>query len=212
MKVLVVGSNGHTGRLLIEYLANNTDHHPYAMVRNEEQVESLREMGAAEVIVADLEDDISNVTEGMDAVIFAAGSGSKTGPDKTITVDQEGAIKIIDAAKNSGVKHFIMLSSIGTDDPQGPIEHYLTAKRKADDYLKNSGLTYTIVRPGSLTFDEPTGKVELAEKIELVDKRNIPRADVAHVLCLSLDIENAKNKCFEILSGEKEIELSLQNL
>ncbi|MBS4219457.1 SDR family oxidoreductase [Bacillus sp. FJAT-49711] len=212
MKVLVVGANGHTGRLLVQYLANNSDHHPYAMVRNEDQEEELMELGAVEVIVADLEADISRVTNGMDAVIFAAGSGSKTGPDKTISVDQEGAIKLIDAAKSSSVKHFVMLSSIGADDPQGPIEHYLTAKRIADDHLKNSGLTYTIVRPGRLTHDKATGKVELAEKIELMDDRSIPRADVAHVLAASLEINNAGNKVMEILSGDKEIESAMEML
>jgi len=129
MKVLVVGANGHTGRLLVEYLANNSDHHPYAMVRNENQEKDLMEIGAVEVVVADLEEDIGRVTNGMDAIIFAAGSGSKTGPEKTIAVDQEGAIKLIDAAKSSGVQHFVMLSSIGADDPQGPIEHYLKAKK-----------------------------------------------------------------------------------
>ncbi|MBS4202288.1 SDR family oxidoreductase [Bacillus sp. FJAT-49732] len=212
MKILVVGANGHTGRLLIEYLANNSDHHPYAMVRSNTQEEELMKLGAVEVIVADLEEDVSKVTIGMDAVIFAAGSGSKTGPDKTITVDQEGAKKLVDAAKASGVQHFVMLSSIGADDPQGPIEHYLMAKRKADDYLKNSGLTYSIVRPGHLTHDKPTGKVGLAEKIELMDERSIPRGDVAHVLATSLEIDNTKNKIMEILSGDKEIELALEIL
>ncbi|MCR2822612.1 SDR family oxidoreductase [Lederbergia panacisoli] len=212
MKVLVVGANGHTGRLLVQFLANNSDHHPYAMVRNEDQEEELMNLGAVEVIVADLEEDISRVTNGMDAVIFAAGSGSKTGPDKTISVDQEGAIKLIDGAKSSGVKHFVMLSSIGADDPQGPIEHYLTAKRIADDHLKSSGLTYTIVRPGRLTHDQPTGKVELAEKIELMDDRSIPRGDVAHVLAASLKIENSKNKIMEVLSGDKDIDSAMEML
>jgi len=212
MKVLVVGANGHTGRLLVEYLANNSDHHPYAMVRNENQEKDLMEIGAVEVVVADLEEDIGRVTNGMDAIIFAAGSGSKTGPEKTIAVDQEGAIKLIDAAKSSGVQHFVMLSSIGADDPQGPIEHYLKAKKIADDHLQNSGLTYTIVRPGRLTHDRATGKVELAEKIELMDERSIPRSDVAHVLAASLEIDNAKNKVMELLSGDKEIELALKML
>ncbi|CAM4074570.1 SDR family oxidoreductase [Lederbergia lenta] len=209
MKVLVAGANGHTGRLLIEHLANHSDHHPYALVRDEDQAKELRKLGAAEVIVADLEDFQIELTKGMDAVIFAAGSGSKTGPDKTIAVDQEGAKKLVDAAFRSGVKHFVMLSAMGADEPQGPIEHYLAAKQIADDYLKNSGLTYTIVRPGLLSHDAPTGKIELATKIELLEDRAIPRADVAHVLAATLDIENTHNKVFEILSGDKKIEQAL---
>lgn len=210
MKVLIAGANGHTGRLLVEYLANHSDHHPYAMVRDEDQVKEMRELGAVDVIVADLEEFDGEIVNGMDAVIFAAGSGSKTGPDKTISVDQEGAIKLIDAAKASGVEHFVMLSSMGADDPQGPIEHYLTAKRNADDYLKNSGLIYTIVRPGPLSHDDPTGKVEIGELIELVEDRTIPRADVAHVLCSALELPNLQNKSFELISGDKDIKKALE--
>jgi len=54
--------------------------------------------------------------------------------------------------------------------------------------------------------------VELAEKIELMDERSIPRSDVAHVLAASLEIDNAKNKVMELLSGDKEIELALKML
>lgn len=212
MKVLIAGANGHTGRLLIEHLANHSDHHPYAMIRNEDQTKDLRELGAAEVIVADLEDFPMEITKGMDAIIFAAGSGSKTGPDKTIAVDQEGAKRLVDAAYRSGVEHFVMLSSMGADEPQGPLEHYLAAKQKADDYLKNSGLTYTIVRPGQLSHDTSTGKIDLADKIELLEERSIPRADVAHVLAAVLDMDNTHNKVFEILSGDKKIEQALEML
>ena len=212
MNVLIAGANGHTGRLLVEYLAKNTSHDPYAMVRDENQAGEMIELGAADVRVADLEGEICSVMEGMGAVIFAAGSGSSTGPDKTISVDQEGAKKLVDAAKSSSISHFIMLSSIGADDPQGPLEHYLSAKKEADDYLKNSGLTYTIVRPGKLTFDEPTGKIDAAEQIEILEDSSIPRADVAHVLAVSLDFDNVKNRVFDILSGDKDIEPVLKML
>ncbi|MBO0995542.1 SDR family oxidoreductase [Bacillus sp. SD088] len=211
MKVLVVGANGHTGRLIIDYMATHTEDHPYAMIRNENQEKELMKLGAAEVIVTDLEQEIVHeITKGMDAIIFAAGSGSHTGPDKTIEVDQEGAKKLIDSAKENQISHFVMLSAIGADEPQGPIEHYLTAKKEADDYLINSGLTYTIVRPGGLTHDSSTGKVAIAEKLDIVDERQIPRGDVAHILVASLHIKNTQNKIFEVTSGDKDIEKALE--
>ncbi|MBP1914071.1 uncharacterized protein YbjT (DUF2867 family) [Lederbergia galactosidilyticus] len=211
MKVLIVGANGYTGRLIIEYIATHTDDHPYAMVRDEKQEKELMELGAVEVIETDLEKEIDQeITKGMDAIIFAAGSGSHTGADKTIEIDQEGAKKIIDSAKENHISHFVMLSSIGADEPQGPLEHYLAAKKEADDYLINSGLTYTIVRPGGLTHDPSTGKVTIAEKLDIVDERQIPREDVAHILVASLHIKTTKNKIFEVISGDKDIEQALK--
>lgn len=211
MKVLVVGANGHTGKIVLSLLARHDDHEAYAMIRNEDQAAKLKELGAKDTVVADLEGDVTQAVEGMDAIIFAAGSGSKTGPEKTITVDQEGSQKLADAAKEKGVQHYVMLSSIGAGNPAGPIKHYQEAKGKADEYVKNSGLTYTIVRPGALTHDEAKGKIELVDEFDSRQGRDIPRADVARVLVSSLDIDNVKNKTFEILSGDDDIEDAMKN-
>jgi uncharacterized protein YbjT (DUF2867 family) len=214
MKVLVAGANGHTGRWIIELLGKSNHHEAYAMIRNRNQAENLKKLGAKEAILADLEEDVSHAVKGMNAVIFAAGSGSKTGPDKTIAVDQEGAKRLIDAAKKEGIAHFIMLSSYGAGDPNAlpNIGHYLVAKGIADQYLVESGLTFTIVRPGYLSFDPPTGKIEIAEHFDNVIGKTIPRGDVAKVLVSCLDIENAKNKTFELLSGNQPIEEALKSL
>ncbi|AKP47053.1 MULTISPECIES: SDR family oxidoreductase [Bacillus] len=213
MKVLIAGANGHTGRLIVELLGKSK-HEAYAMIRDESQAENLKQLGAKEAIVADLEKDLTHAVKGMDAVIFAAGSGSKTGPDKTISVDQEGAKRLVDAAKKEGISHFIMLSSYGAGVPDAlpNLELYLKAKGEADRYLQESGLTYTIVRPGWLSFDPPTGKVEIADHFESVEGRNIPRGDVAKVIVSCLDLENAKNKTFELLAGDQSIEDALRTL
>ncbi|OJF16561.1 MAG: NAD-dependent dehydratase, partial [Bacillaceae bacterium G1] len=145
MKVLIAGANGHTGRLIVERLGKSPQYEAYAMIRDAAQAETLKQLGAKEAIVADLEGDVSHAVKGMDAVIFAAGSGSKTGPDKTISVDQEGAKRLIDAAKKAGIAHFVMLSSYGAGDPDAlpNLGHYLKAKGEADRHLIESGLTYT---------------------------------------------------------------------
>lgn len=211
MKVLVVGANGTTGKQVVENVANSKQHEAYAMIRDEKQADALKKLGA-NVVLADLEQDVSDALRGMDAVIFAAGSGGHTGDKKTIAVDQNGAKNIIDEAKNQGVKRFVMLSSMGTDAPeQGPegLQLYLRAKAIADEYLKQSNLQYTIVRPGTLSNDQATGKIDINNDIE--DKsQTIPRADVATVLVECLNEEATIGKTFEMLAGETEIEQAIK--
>ncbi|WP_371068569.1 SDR family oxidoreductase [Sediminibacillus sp. JSM 1682029] len=210
MKVLVAGANGHTGRLILQYLVER-GHEAYGMVRDEQQAPRLKNIGA-HVVTGDLEKDLSDLVTGMDAVIFAAGSGSKTGPEKTKDVDRDGAINLIDTAKKQGVDRFVMLSSIFADQPdvaEGPFGYYLQMKGEADEHLCNSGLTYTIVRPGGLTHEEPTGKVQAAEDVE---RGSISRGDVADVIVTSLEQKNTYHKSFDLIEGEDEIPEALKKL
>ncbi|TWI57964.1 SDR family oxidoreductase [Halalkalibacter nanhaiisediminis] len=210
MNVLVVGANGKVARHTIKKIAD-AGHHPVAMIRKEEQAEDLLKLGAADTVVADLEADFEHAFKGIDAVIFAAGSGGHTGADKTILIDLWGAIKTIDAAERNGVKRFVMLSSMGTADPDKSenIRHYLVAKKVADDHLKQSTLTYTIVRPGSLTDEAGKGKIKLEEEIQVRDN-TITREDVATVLTEVIERENTYGKTFEILNGDTDISEALQ--
>lgn len=205
MDVLVIGANGHTGRLLVEQLSDHPEHTPHAMVREVSQADELKKMGAASTILADLEENTAAALKGMDAVMFAAGSGSSTGPEKTVSVDQQGAKKTIDSARVQDVQHYVMLSGIGVDNPQGAIKHYAEAKLNADKHLQSSGLPYTIVRPGRLTFDKGTGKIDLAEKLSNPEERDISREDVARTMIAALDIENARGQTVELLGGETDI-------
>lgn len=212
MNVLVAGANGTTGRKIIELLAK-TDHHPLGMVRKEEQFSKIKELGG-EPVLADLEGSLDEAVSKADAVIFAAGSGGHTGPDKTLAVDRNGAISLIDAAAKNGIKRFVMLSSVGSDSPDaGPdsMKHYLQAKHDADEHLKKSGLNYTIVRPGALSNDEPTGKIIAQEKLE-DHNGEITRSDVAHVLTASLDMSTTYFKVFEILNGNVPVEEALTEI
>lgn len=212
MNVLIAGANGKTGRLIIEQIARGGEHRAIAMVRDPKQEEELEKLGA-QTVVGDLEGDVSHAVHLADAIIFAAGSGSKTGPEKTISVDQEGAKTMIDAAKKHRIHHFVMLSSMGADQPsEGPaeMEQYFKAKAIADEYLRGSELSYTIVRPGALTDGDGTGKIEAAQKIENKENRSISREDVAAVLIAALTQEETKGKTFEILSGETDIEEAMK--
>ncbi|WP_221568223.1 SDR family oxidoreductase [Alkalihalobacillus sp. TS-13] len=214
MKVLVVGANGGTGRHILRMLGGSNDHQAVAMIRDITQSAELEKLGISETVLADLEDEVEHAVEGCDAILFAAGSGSKTGPEKTITVDQEGAIKLVQAAEKHGVKRFVMLSTVGADNPEYGSEgmkHYFEAKKKADDALRESSLTYTIVRPGRLSYDAGTGKIRAAAQLDDYSG-DISREDVAKVMIESLNVENTKGKTFEFLSGDTNIVEALKSL
>jgi len=175
------------------------NYHPVAMVRDAGQKAQFESQGIA-TVMGDLSKDVSNTTKGMDKVIFAAGSG---GTD-VFNVDQEGAKRLIDAAKKEHINKFVMLSSMGVDNPRGELKEYLQAKQNADQYLDISGLTFTIVRPGALNNKEGIGKIKLSQKLN--ERGEIPRWDVARTLVKSLENDVSKNQAFEILTGETKIE------
>ncbi|MCC9136175.1 SDR family oxidoreductase [Pontibacter silvestris] len=207
MKVLIAGAHGNTGKTITELLSKSNQHEAYAMIRKEGQADELKKLGTNNIVLADLKDDLSEAVKDKDAVIFAAGSQGKD----VIGVDQDGAKRLIDASKKAGVKHFVMLSSYSADTPQGELKEYLKAKGEADRYLRESGLTYTIVRPGGLGSDEPIGKVEVAEHFETRKETPIPRADVAQVLVGCLEVDNVKNKTFELFTGDTPIKEALES-
>ncbi len=203
--VLVAGANGTTGRIIIDLLKNSENYQPIAMVRKQEEKDRF-EKENVKTVLADLEKDVSHAFKNVDKVIFAAGSGGKN----VIGVDQEGAKKLTDAAKNAGAGKFVMLSSMGADDPSvsDELQDYLKAKHNADEHLKSSGIDYSIVRPGSLTNEGSTGKIQLQEKLN--KRGEISRADVAKTLVEVLDNGVKKNQTFEILSGETPIEKAVR--
>lgn len=204
--VLVAGANGTTGRLIIDMLKGSDKYLPIAMVRKQEQKDQFEKENVSTVL-ADLEKDLNHAVNNIDKIIFAAGSKGKN----VIGVDQEGAKKLTDAAKNAGAGKFVMLSSMGADNPSvaDELQDYLKAKQNADNYLKESGIDYTIVRPGSLTDEGNSGKIELKEKLE--KQGSISRADVAQTLVEVLENGVQKNQVFEILAGETPIEKAVRS-
>ncbi|WP_026913909.1 SDR family oxidoreductase [Christiangramia portivictoriae] len=210
--ILIAGATGATGKRVIEILNNSESFNPLALIRKEEQRQQFEDMDV-EAVMGDLEGDVSHTMKGIDKVIFAAGSGGATSEEKTIAVDQEGAKKLIDAAKNSRVQKFVMLSAMAADDPSKneDLKHYLEAKKEADDYLRASGLNYTIVRPGALTDDIGLAKVEVAEG-SLGKRGEISRDDVAFLLVMSLADPLVKNMTFEAIEGQQSIKEALLDL
>jgi uncharacterized protein YbjT (DUF2867 family) len=211
VRVLVAGANGQVGKHIVRLLAEQ-GHEARALIRDESQASGLRELGG-KPIVADLEGEVAHTVEGCDAVIFSAGGGPGSGAEKKETIDRQGAVKLIEAAKEHGAKRYVMVSAMGAADPDsGPeaMQPYLFAKARADQTLQESDLDYTIVRPGSLTNEPGTGTVEAAPS--LGKRGEIPREDVARTIVATLERENTFDKTFEVLSGDTPIEDALDHL
>ncbi|WP_091258514.1 SDR family oxidoreductase [Flavobacterium omnivorum] len=206
--ILVVGANGTTGKKIVAILNVSNNFHPIAMVRKEEQQAYFKAQNI-ETVLGDLKGDISSVfNRPIDKVVFAAGSAGKN----VLGVDQEGAKKLIDASKKANIKKFVMLSSMGADKPEAAtqLQEYLKAKHNADEYLKTSGLDFSIVRPGSLTNEAALNTIELQEKLN--KRGEISRDDVAQTLVQTLDDTVASNATFEIIKGETSIGKALEKV
>ncbi|MBW3112647.1 SDR family oxidoreductase [Bacillus sp. MCCB 382] len=213
MNVAVVGANGQIGKQVVGFLMEE-GHTPRAIVRKEEQVKSFEKEGV-EAALVDLEgtvDQITNGLKGADAVVFSAGSGGSTGSDKTLLIDLDGAVKTMEAAKQAGIERFVIVSALQAHHRENwndSLKPYYVAKHFADRALEDSGLTYTIIRPGGLLNEEGTGKVSAAENLE---RGSIPREDVARTIVASLTEENTFNKGFDLISGSKGIEEAVKNV
>src|SRR5699024_412031 len=219
MKVLIIGANGQVGKHLVKKIQNTDSIKAKAMIRKTEQAAFFEDLGA-ETVLVDLESDTKQIeaaAKDVDAVVFTAGSGPHTGPDKTMLIDLDAAIKLIKATQNAGVQRYIMISSFDTtrEAIQSAISEspnfapYVVAKHYADDWLRKTDLKYTIIHPGLLTNDQGIGKVEAAET---VGRNEIPREDVAEVILACLENESTIHKEFQVVSGEQTVKNAIESL
>src|SRR3954449_4897850 len=164
MDVVIAGGHGKIA-LRLEQLLSERDDRVRALIRDPDHSIDVERAGA-EPVICDLEreQDLSRFVEGADAVVFAAGAGPGSGPERKRSVDLGGAVKLIDGARRAGVRRYVIISSIGAEDPAAGGEQmrpYLEAKAEADRRVADSGLDWTIVRPGRLTDEPGTGLVQV---------------------------------------------------
>jgi uncharacterized protein YbjT (DUF2867 family) len=212
MEVVIAGGHGQIALRLARLLSARGDR-VRSLIRNPDHASGVSDVGA-EPVVADLEalDDVSSCVSGADAVVFAAGAGPGSGAERKRTVDYGAAVKLIEAAQAAGVRRYLMVSSIGADDPSAGSEQmrpYLQAKADADAALAASGLDFTIVRPGRLTNEPGTGRVAVGERLERAD---VTRDDVAAVLVAALDEPRTVGRTFVLVNGDLPIAQALSQL
>ena len=207
MDIVIAGGHGQIA-LHLERLLSERGHRVRGLIRRPDQAADLEARGA-EAVVCDLEalevDAVAEILGSADAFVFAAGAGPGSGPQRKWTMDYAGAVKGMEACRRNGIDRYAMVSSMGADpeaEDDGGFGTYLKAKGLADQKLVESGLAYTIVRPGRLTDDAPTGRVQAAEH---VGRGEIPRADVAAVLAEVLQTPAAAGLTFEVVSGDTPI-------
>lgn len=203
--VLVAGATGQTGQLIVRQLQQE-GFLVHALVRD---VAKAREQLGPEVtyLAGDVKDprSLTAALSGVDAVISSIGARGKEGPDRPEMVDYQGVRNLVDAAQAAGVRQFVLVSSRGVTQEDHPLNRMfgdvLKWKLKGEDYLRASGLAYTVIRPGGL-LNDTAGKGDIA--FEQGDRRfggsalTIPRADVAIICVQSLLHPQARFRTFEV--------------
>ena len=203
MIVSIVGGHGSIARMLTRLLVAR-GHTVRGLVRNDDQFDDIRADGAQPVL-CDLEqadaDQVDEALLGSDLVVFAAGAGPGSGPDRKRSLDRDGAIKSVESAVRVGAGRFVIISSMGADDPPDDDETfsvYLRAKAAADEAVRRADIDAIIVRPGRLTDDDATNTVDIGTKVE---RGEIPRADVAAVLAELIEVADGVDATIEVVSG-----------
>jgi nucleoside-diphosphate-sugar epimerase len=187
--IAIAGGHGKIALALAERVSGRGER-VVGLIRNPDHAGDVRARGG-EPVVCDLEsDDVSEVAaaiSGASAVVFAAGAGPGSGAERKLTMDRDGAIKLLQAAEEVGAERYLMISSIGAEAPPDGDEVfsvYLRAKAQADAALQSSAVDWTIVRPGPLTDDPGTGLVRIDTE---PFRAEIPRDDVAALLDVLLE-------------------------
>ena len=214
MRIAIAGGHGQIALALARLLTERGDE-VRSLIRNPDHAGDIEATGA-EPVVCDLEnaagEEVAAAVGDAEAVVFAAGAGPGSGPDRKWTMDYGGAVKLINAAKAAGADRYVMVGSMGADanaPGDDTFAVYLRAKGQADEDLRASGLDFTVIRPGRLTDDAGTGQVALAENGE---RGEIPRADVAAVLAAVLHAPNTIGKTLDLISGDVLVEEAVKAL
>jgi uncharacterized protein YbjT (DUF2867 family) len=212
MTVVIAGAHGRVARRLTRRLTGEGV--PVrALIRNPAHEGDVRGDGA-EAVVCDLEsagvEEVAAAIRGADAVVFAAGAGSGSGAARKGTMDRDGAIRLLRAAEQAAVPRYVMVSTVGAEDPpagEGGMGPYLRAKAEADRALAGSALDWTILRPGPLTDDPGTGSVRLSAA---PFRGEVTRDDVAEVLAAVLAEPAAGGLTLYLGAGDEPVRDALR--
>jgi nucleoside-diphosphate-sugar epimerase len=212
MIVAIAGAHGKIAMRLASLLASDGDS-VIGLIRNPDHAADVIRQGAS-AGVCDLEhapvDEIVDAIRGADAAVFAAGAGPGSGAERKLTMDRDGAIKLLHAASAAGVPRFQIISAVGAENPPGgddTFSVYLRAKAEADEAVRTSDRDWTILRPGGLTDDRGAGRVRIESK---PFRGQVPRDDVAAVLARLLRDSRSPRRLLYVNAGEQPVEQALE--
>jgi nucleoside-diphosphate-sugar epimerase len=213
---VLVGGHGRVALLLAKAL-DGQGHVVRSLIRRQDQGADVEHTGAIPYLLDIEGSDVGDFVDAFgdaDAIVFAAGGGADGNADRKRTVDLEGSLKSIEAAKRAGIARFVQVSAMGVDEPlpedTNPVwRAYVEAKRDADAALRDSGLDFTIVRPGALTDGPATDSIRIAERLP---SGEISRADVAALLVAVLEDDSTIGAQFEVTSGDQTISDAIATL
>lgn len=212
-KVTIIGGHGKVA-LLAEPMLVSEGHPVQAVIRSENQAADIEATGATPV-VADIQSlSIEEQADlyrrlGTEVLVWSAGAGGGN-PGRTYAVDRDAAVRSMEAAKQVGIKRYIMVSynGAGADhgvDPEHSFYPYAQAKAEADEHLRNSGLAFTILGPGALTL-EPKGPISVGVAIS---DNQTSRASVARAIAVTVDDDSTVGKAIPFTDGSTEIAAAL---
>jgi uncharacterized protein YbjT (DUF2867 family) len=208
-RIVIIGGHGKVALHLAQILTDRGDR-VSSVIRNPDHADDIRATGARPVI-ADVEgldtDALAELLAGHEAVVFSAGAGGGDA-SRTYAVDRDAAIRVIDAARQSGVRRFVMVSYFGAGSDHGVSQDnsfyaYAEAKSAADAHLRATDLDWTVLGPSSLTLDPATGRIEVGA--DAADKGSVSREDVALVAAAALSDDSTINRTIDFNNGEVPI-------
>lgn len=226
-KVIILGGNGRVSKLLVGFLAGK--YNVTSVIRDGGQSASISALGASPRVFS-LEDasvdEMREVVRDQDVVVWSAGAGGKGGAERTLAVDRDAAVRMVEACGPLR-KRFIMVSALSSRRPDDvadwwspkdaetfkkayySIQTYHEAKVAADEALMRSDNRWTIVRPGRLVDTQGTGKVK-AGKINL--DGDITRSDVAQCIYETIENEKTVGLNIDLLNGDTDISTAINRV
>jgi uncharacterized protein YbjT (DUF2867 family) len=212
MIVALAGAHGQIAMSLTGLLTGSGDR-VIGLIRNPDHAADLESRGVTPV-VCDLEQasvqEIAAAIGGADAAVFAAGAGPGSGAERKLSMDRDGAIKLLEACLEAGIRRLVIVSAVGAEAPPDDddvFSVYLRAKAEADEAVMRSDREWTILRPGRLTDGPGAGRV-------LVDtepfRGEISRDDVAAVLARLVADSRLSRRVLYVNRGPQPLDEALE--
>ncbi|MGO4691100.1 SDR family oxidoreductase [Glaciibacter sp. 2TAF33] len=214
-RIAIIGGHGKVAQHLARTLTQG-GHSVSSIIRNPEHQDEVRRTGGTPVLL-DLEtsstEELAAALAGHDAVVWSAGAGGGT-PARTWAVDRDAAIRSMNAAADAGVARYVMVSYYGAGrdhgiPPEDSFFAYAEAKAAADEYLRGTALTWTILGPGVLTLDPATGLIDVGDAAA---GGTVTREDVALVAAAVLQQPRTAGMFIQFNNGKTPIAQALETL